>query len=175
VKKAKTFRDVEVWQKSHNLLSFAKIMELCFFLCYDALHETPWKPKRTGKTSATCHCVIEAGKHQLVGCGASSGSVQEFCLPMAASLSGIRVEGPAFKRDSWAPPQTLLRTEGPVGAGAACWSFGCRVPHGPLDSEADCRSNPQALRDHVSSQPCLEIIGGDELELSEARASRLAA
>jgi hypothetical protein len=70
-----------------KLLSFAKIMELCFFLCYNALHETSWKPKRTGKTSAARHRVVKAGKHHFVGCGASSGSVQEFCLPMATGLS----------------------------------------------------------------------------------------
>jgi hypothetical protein len=30
---------------SPELLSFAKIMELPFSLCYNAFHETSWKPK----------------------------------------------------------------------------------------------------------------------------------
>ena len=158
-----------------QLLNFAKIMELSFFLYYNVFHETSWKPKRTGKTSATRHRVVETGKRQFVGRGAASWSVQEFCLPMAAGLSGVRVEGPASQRDSWAPSQTLLRREDTVGAGAPCWSFGCRVSHGPLDTEADCRGNPKTLRYHLSSQPCVEVIGGDELELSEAGTSRVAA
>jgi hypothetical protein len=136
-------------------------MRLPFFLRCDAMHETPWKPKRTGKAKATHHCVVKTRKGHLVGCGASSGSIQEFCLPMAAGISGVRVQGPEFKADSWSPSQTFLRAENPIGEGAAGRSISLRVPNGSLDVETDCRGHPETLWHHRPSQPCMEIIGGN--------------
>jgi hypothetical protein len=84
---------------------------------------------------------------------------------MAAGVSGIRVQGPEFEADSWSPAQNLSRTEVRSGGGSAGRSIGLRARNGSFDAEMNCRGDPETLWYHLPPQPCVEITGGDGVEL----------
>jgi len=114
--------------------------------------------KRTGKRRRRAIELLKQGNASLSDVrGKWSVKMSVSRWQQAYQESGSK---PCVQRDSWAPSQ-LSSEENTVGAGAPCWSFGCRVSHGPLDTEADRRGNPKTLRYTYHPTMCGGYCGDD--------------
>ena len=145
-------------------------MELMLFYSYIAWHETTRNSPTTGEASPTRYPVTGEGNDG-VGDRPLDRRLEEFRCTMARRIPAQRCKSTSPKTNSRASLSIVRPPEEGVDPNTFRGPSGCRVWNGPLDAEASCPSDQEAVPDQLSSESSLAAPGTTGMELSETRTS----
>lgn len=159
------------------LLTFAKRMEHMLFFWYNT-HKTRKEAYETTRNTPAAPTAptsgdptLEARKEVFVLSRSLVGSIQEFGLPMVSIVSKEGSISSSAEAHSRTPSETLRYPKEKAESDSFKGSFSLRLSDRSLDFKAYRRTDKQAFLYRLSSQPRLEGLERDGMELPEAPAS----
>ena len=143
---------------------------------YPMRHETLWKTRSVGKAKTSRHPAAES--RAKLSCGGRRGAcIVELRCTLAAGVSQERPKRASAPEDSWTSLPVECPSEAKAPTETRAWGLGGRIFHPDVDSEADRRGDPKAMRSSLQhlqplapdDPPGVELPKADQASQGETR------